>query len=254
MARTYVVTGAASGIGKKTCELLIDQGHKVIGVDIWKTDVNVDLSKAEGRGALAGQVAAIAGPSIDALIVCAGLARSEPVTLAVNYFGAVATMQNLRPLLAKGTDPRVAVIDSVAATFPGIDDQIVELSLKGDEEAALKAAEGKGGSIYGSSKYALACWIRRNSIKEEWAGAGILMNMVGPGLVQTPMTQALIDDKAQMEGMKQMMPTPQGRFAQPGDVANVLIFLASPQNSHMVGQMMYIDGGGEATVRGEKMW
>lgn len=253
MARTYVVTGAASGIGKKTAELLAAQGHKVIGVDLWKTDVNVDLSKPEGRGALAGQVGAIAGPSIDALIVCAGVARDEPITLAVNFFGAVATMQALRPLLAKGTDPRVAVISSVAATFP-LDDQIVEVALSGDEAAALKTAEGKGGAIYGSSKAALARWVRRNSIKDEWAGAGILMNMVGPGIVQTPMTQALIDDKATMEGLKQMMPTPQGRIAQPVDVANVLIFLASPQNSHMVGQMMYIDGGGEATVRGEKMW
>ena len=100
----------------------------------------------------------------------------------------------------------------------------------------------------------LARWVRRNSIKPEWAGAGILMNMVGPGIVQTPMTQALIDNKEMMVALQQQMPTPVGRFAQPEDVANVLIFLASPENSHMVGQMMYIDGGGEATVRGEKMW
>ncbi len=49
-------------------------------------------------------------------------------------------------------------------------------------------------------------------------------------------------------------PTPVGRIAQPVDVANVLLFLASRENSHMVGQMMFIDGGGEATIRGDTAW
>ncbi len=258
MARTYVVTGAASGIGKKTYEMLCAQGQNVIGVDIWKTDVNVDLSTASGRQTLPEQVSAKTGGVLDGLIVCAGLARSEPVTLAVNYFGAVATMQGLQPLLAKGTDPRVAVISSVASTF-ALDKQLVELSLSGDEQAALKAAAdlvaaGKGDLIYNCSKAALARWVRRNSIKQEWAGQCILMNMVGPGIVQTPMTQALIDNKDMMVSMQQIMPTPVGRIAQPTDVANVLLFLASRENSHMVGQMMFIDGGGEATIRGDTAW
>jgi NAD(P)-dependent dehydrogenase (short-subunit alcohol dehydrogenase family) len=250
-----VVTGAASGIGKKTAELLKAQGHEVVGVDIWKTDVNVDLSTPEGRNALYDQVAEKTGGVVDGLIVCAGLARPEPVTLAVNFFGDVATMEALRPLLAKSAAPRVAVICSVAATFP-YDEGLVEQMLRGDEAGALQAAAPpeKAGLIYSSSKAALGRWVRQNSIKDEWAGAGILINMVGPGLVRTPMTQALIDNEEQMKAMKTMMPTPQGRFAEPEDVANLLIFLASPENSHMVGQMMYIDGGGEATVRGDKVW
>ncbi len=258
MTRTYVVTGAASGIGKKTYEALCAKGYHVIGVDIWKTDVNVDLSTISGRKSLSEEVSAKNGGTLDGLVVCAGLARSEPVTLAVNYFGAVATMQELRPLLAKGIDPRVAVISSVASTF-ALDEHLIELCLSGDEQAALKAAadlvaEGKGDLIYNCSKAALARWVRRNSIKPEWAGQCILMNMVGPGLVQTPMTQAIIENKDMMVSMKQMMPTPVGRIAQPADVANVLIFLSSPENSHMVGQMMFIDGGGEATIRGDLAW
>ncbi len=258
MARTYVVTGAASGIGKKTYEMLCAQGNDVIGVDIWKTDVNVDLSTTSGRQGLVERVFAITGGALDGLVVCAGLARPEPVTLAVNFFGAVATMQGLRPLLAKGVDPRVAVISSVASTF-ALDKNLVDLCLSGDEQVALKAAaglvaEGKGDLIYNCSKAALARWVRRNSISQEWAGHCILMNMVGPGIVQTPMTQAIIDNKEMMVSMQQMMPTPVGRIAQPADVANVLIFLSSPENSHMVGQMMYIDGGGEATVRGDLAW
>ena len=52
MSRTYVVTGAASGIGKATRELLLERGHTVIGVDIRDADVTVDLSTAEGRACL----------------------------------------------------------------------------------------------------------------------------------------------------------------------------------------------------------
>ncbi len=255
MKRTYVVTGAGSGIGKKTAELLKEQGHEVIGVDIKNSDIIADLSTPEGRNALPDLVAEKSGGSIDALIACAGVSAPAPITMAVNFFGTVATLEKLQPLLAKGTDPRVAVISSVASTFP-YDGDLVELALSGDETATLKfaGAEEKAQLLYSSSKAALSRWIRRNSIKEEWAGSGILMNMIGPGLVETPMTKALIEDEEQMKGLKQMMPTPQGRFAQPEDVANLLIFLASPENSHMVGQMMYIDGGGEATVRGDTIW
>lgn len=47
--RTYVVTGAASGIGAAATELIRERGHKVIGVDLRDTDVATDLSTQEGR-------------------------------------------------------------------------------------------------------------------------------------------------------------------------------------------------------------
>jgi NAD(P)-dependent dehydrogenase (short-subunit alcohol dehydrogenase family) len=49
MKRTYVVTGAASGIGQATAALLRNRGHRVIGVDVRSVDVVADLSTPEGR-------------------------------------------------------------------------------------------------------------------------------------------------------------------------------------------------------------
>ena len=87
MARSYVITGAASGIGKATSQLLTERGHRVIGVDIHDADVTVDLSTTQGRTELVARVTELSGGRIDAIIANAGLATPTAKTVAVNYFG-----------------------------------------------------------------------------------------------------------------------------------------------------------------------
>ncbi len=261
--RTIVVTGSASGIGKASADLLLQQGHRVIGVDLQNADINADLSTEEGRAQMVQEVEGATGGSLDAVLACAGIAHPIAKTVSVNYFGAIATLEGLRPMLERGTDPRAAVISSLAATFDALD-SIVETCLQGDESAALAAAQaavdaggGQEQMIYSSTKRAVARWVRRNAIKPAWAGQGILLNTIGPGLIQTNMTQALIDDPQMMQMMQmmsEMMPQPTGRHGQAQEVARLLVFLISPENSHLVGQMIYIDGGSEASTRGEMMY
>ena len=106
MPRTSVLTGAASGIGKATKDLLEQRGERVIGVDIHEAEVVVDLSTAAGRAALVQEAGRISGGSIDAVYAVAGLAVPAPATVAVNFFGTVATLEGLRPLLAGSVAPR----------------------------------------------------------------------------------------------------------------------------------------------------
>ncbi|MBN9612442.1 MAG: short-chain dehydrogenase, partial [Actinobacteria bacterium] len=61
MSRTYVITGAASGIGKTTAQILRDRGDTVIGVDLKGVEVSGDLSTREGRPAAAAEAARLAG-------------------------------------------------------------------------------------------------------------------------------------------------------------------------------------------------
>jgi NAD(P)-dependent dehydrogenase (short-subunit alcohol dehydrogenase family) len=68
------------------------------------------------------------------------------------------------------------------------------------------------------------------------------------------MTQAMIDDPKTMENFEGLLPMPIGRYGQPGEVAELIAFLISPENSLMVGQVIYIDSGSEATTRGELGW
>lgn len=105
--RTYLVTGAASGIGRATAARLRDGGHTVIGADLKGADISADLATPAGRTELVQRAEELTGGRLDAVIACAGLAHPDPVTLRVNYFGMVATLEGLRPLLAAGTDPIV---------------------------------------------------------------------------------------------------------------------------------------------------
>src|SRR5688500_9736783 len=102
---TYVVTGSASGIGAATTTLLEERGHRVIGVDLAAADVTADLATAAGRSDAVTMVLALAGDRVNGVVPCAGVAGMTGVdsrlVVSVNYFGAVALVEGLRPALAK---------------------------------------------------------------------------------------------------------------------------------------------------------
>ncbi|MET0830564.1 MAG: SDR family oxidoreductase [Microbacterium sp.] len=259
MVRTYVVTGSASGIGKATGELLIEQGHRVIGVDIADADVAIDLGTVEGREQLVEGVTSISGGTVDAVLAIAGIASPTAATVAVNYFGTVATLDGLRPLLATSAAPRAVAVSSMAALFPP-DPELLAALKAADEPAALARAEvlaadpQTGGLIYGTVKRALSQWVRRAAPTSMWAGASIALNAVAPGVVRTPMTA---DFTATEEGRRQlaeMVPMPLNGFFDARDAAELLVWLSSEANAHLCGQIIYIDGGSDAIMRGDTVW
>jgi len=170
MARKYVVTGAASGIGKALTEQLRAEGNTVYGVDLRGSDVNVDLTSAEGRTGLVSEVTELSGGTIDAVVAVAGLAAPIPATAGVNYFGAIATLEGLRPLLAGSDAPRAAVVASLAALEP-TDAPLLGALLANDETKALELAKAiadaptdtPSNAIYNTSKNAIALWVRTNA-------------------------------------------------------------------------------------------
>jgi NAD(P)-dependent dehydrogenase (short-subunit alcohol dehydrogenase family) len=254
MARTTVVTGSASGIGAATRALLERRGGKVIGVDLRDAEVIADLATAPGRAALVEAVTERAGGAVDAVIACAGISTEEPLTVRVNYFGAVATLEGLRPFLARGEQPRAVTISSIASIH-GDDDEIVAACLDADEERAVTAAASASGYlVYPSSKRALARWVRREAPTERWAGAGIALNAVGPGVVITPMTDGLRADAQMRELMDAAVPMPLNGHARAEQVAPLLVWLASEENTHVTGQVVFVDGGADAVLRGDSVW
>lgn len=260
MRRTYVVTGAASGIGQATAALLRKRGARVIGVDVRSVDVVADLSTHQGRQDAIDGILCEAGRRLDAVIANAGLASPSPATVAVNYFGAVELLIGLRPALAAARDPRAVVVSSMATLMP-VSAELVDACLAGDEAVALKVAaelEAAGpqaaSKIYPSSKRALSRWVRREAASPRWAGCGIPLNAVAPGIVETPMVAGLMSDAATREATDAMVPMPLGGHLQVGPVASLLAWLASEENTHLCGQTVYIDGGSDVVLRGDDVW
>ena len=259
MPRTSVITGAASGIGKATKELLEQRGERVIGADLHDAEVVADLSTAEGRSGLVNAVRKVSGGRIDAIYAVAGLDFPIAATAAVNFFGAVGTLAGLRPLLKDSDAPRAVVVSSMAALF-ATDDELVAQLTTGDEAGALARAEvlakepATGGLIYCSSKLALSRWVRRQAATEAWAGAGIPLNAVAPGVIATPMTAELIATEEARTALLKQVPMPLNGIADAVVVARLLAWLNSVENTHLCGQIVYVDGGSDAVMRGDSVW
>lgn len=253
--RTVVVTGSSSGIGAATRSHLQERGHAVIGVDVDDSaDVRVDLAAPDGRSQLGEEVRTLAPSGIDGVVANAGVHRPESTTLRVNYFGAVTTLEGLRPHL-RGPAPRAVLVASRAVLQPVADD-IVDACLAGDEERAVALAdalpEDEKQLIYASSKRAVARWMRRSAPTAPWAGAGIPLNAVGPGGVRTAMIAHRTP--AEHAQMLRRFPMPLGGQASPDELATTIGWFLAPENTKIAGQLLFVDGGGEPLLRGDDIW
>lgn len=257
MPRTYVVTGAASGIGAATAKQLKDAGHTVVGVDLQGTDIDADLSKPAGREAMRDAVAEKTGGKIDAIVAVAGVSTPSPLAISVNYYGMIATLELLRPFLEGSDAPRAVAVSSMAS-FQPFDEKLVEICLAGDEEAALKAAEAydeEGQQLmYATSKNAFNRWLRKAAGSPEWAGAGIPLNAIGPGVVLTPMTTELVGSDEGRELLEKVVPMPLNGYMPAEACAELLTWLSSEVNTHLCGQIIFIDGGSDVVLRGDTDW
>ncbi|MXZ85817.1 MAG: SDR family oxidoreductase [Acidimicrobiia bacterium] len=247
---TIVITGSAGGIGQATRERLALDGHEVIGVDIRDAEVIADLSTPEGRTEMVGAVAAASGGRIDGLVAGAGITGPDPQqVVSINYFGAVATVEGLRPLLAQGTDASaVAISSNSSTTLVSLPDGLVEACLDDNEAQARELAGSDPGTAYATSKLALARWIRRTAIGDDWIGSGIRLNAVAPGLIDTPL---VADNLDMIMNLGDVYPIPIGRPGRAAEVANLLAFLLSPDASLFCGSVVFMDGGSDAALNAD---
>ena len=269
MDRTYVVTGSASGIGAATARRLADAGARVIGCDLHDADIIADLATEAGRAALAEGVARLSDGRVDAVIANAGGGPPETM-LQLNFFGAVATLERLRPLLAKSAAPRAVAVSSISSMREDTAG-LVEACLAMDEEAAVAAAwrafeAGQLGrnaddgmpdaaqvplALYGAAKAALQRWCRKAAPNLEWAGAGIALNVVALGFYDTPGAAYVLNDPERRAAMGEMTPL-RGSFpGRPEAAAALLAWLAGPENTQLTGQILFADGGFECRIKEE---
>lgn len=249
-----LLTGSASGIGAASRTALEAAGHSVIGVDLHDADICGDLSSAEGRQAVIQQALQRCNGRLDGLVLCAGLGahvRPASKAVSVNYFGVVDLLDGLLPALQKGTQPAAVVMSSVASSQLGWDRNPLAAALEtGDEAKAaaiIDAAGEQGGNLaYAGSKNAVTVAVRRRALA--WGQAGVRLNTVAPGAVETPLLQAGLQDERYAKAIKAFV-APLGRRADPSEIAAIVTFLMSPQASFVHGAQFFVDGGMDAMVR-----
>lgn len=255
MARTIVITGAASGIGEAAANLIERNGDRPIRVDIEEGDIQADLATQSGREHLINRAAALSDGCVDGIIACAGLTVGDAneLIVRVNYFGTIATLQGLLPFLQRSAAPRAVAVSSLSLV-EAVEEQLVSACLLGDEVSASKLAVSlQSPECYASSKNAIAQWVRQNSVSRDWAGANVLLNAVAPGLTRTRMIQSLLDDPSLGAHVAKALPCPLKRYAEPVEIARLLVWLTSVDNSFMAGQIIFADGGSEALLRGTEI-
>ena len=253
---TYVITGGTTGIGAATREKLLEQGHRVFNVDYKGGDFNADLSEKQGRLEALEAVHKEFPDGIDGMICNAGVGpvRAPEMIIGLNFFASVQMAEGVRDLLKKKQGCCVVTSSNSITNQTVRPDWVDMISNVMDEDRVLEFAKSIPDelrpSVYSSSKHALARWVRR--VSPSWAVDGLRINSVAPGNTSTPMTKGMTD--AQMDAALLIpIPTRYGKreFLDAQEIANGILFLASPQASGINGVILFVDGGIDALLRSE---
>lgn len=253
--KTAIVTGAASGIGAAVVQQLRHAGLRVFGADLRHTDICADLSTETGRRYSVEAALCLSENKIDTLVCCAGLGpQFEPASAiaAVNYFGVVALLDGLFPALKQGCRPSATVVSSSSATLQSwTNNPLRQAYLDGDEAmvAAMLSAmppEQAGYAAYASSKNAVSVAVRQRA--GAWGAAGVRLNAVAPGAVQTPLLEAGLVDPRYGEAIRKFV-APIGARAQASDIASLIRFVSGDSAPFIHGSVLFADGGIDATMR-----
>ncbi len=259
----YAITGGSSGIGAATKELLKQQGHQVINIDLKDGDICVNLATPEGRQQAIDTLHQMAPEGLDGLICNAGVSGSGgnyPLLISLNYFGTIRLARGVYDLLKLKKGSLVVTVSNTISRGTNRMDIVDLLNNVGDEEKIREivsrydsSSPTVGQDMYVASKYALTRWVRRISVS--WAANGVRVNALAPGNVRTAMTDSLSDaEKYAVSALP--VPTHYGEspLMEPEEIANAMVFLLSKQARGINGIVLFVDGGTDALLNSEKVY
>jgi len=253
--KTIVVTGVASGIGKRTAEMASSMGADVIGVDVNEPAqlighfIKADISTPQGVTALVAQLPS----SLDGLCNVAGLSgkTGAAATLAVNFFGLRALTESLAEKIRQGG----AVVNVASIAGYGwranVEKVKAVVSIDGFPDLAKIVAEYdiKNEVCYPFSKELLLLWNMRAAHQPLFKNRGIRINAVSPGPVETPILTQFREVLGDVRVDDDIART--GRAGRPADIAPTILFLCSDGARWINGANIANDGGLEASINGQ---
>jgi len=228
--KVAIVTGAASGIGKATVELLRSEGATVMGADVTDgADMRADAGSEDDVKRLVDEVVAKHG-GLDIFFANAGIsggwatiaeqtAADWAEILRINLIGPFLAIKYAAPAIAKRGGGSIICTASVA----GI-------------------RSGAGGAAYSASKAGVINLVQ--TAANQLYGSNVRVNAICPGLIETGMTQGIYE-MARSAGQEQRIGelNPLNRGGEPAEIAQAALFLASDASSYVNGAALVVDGG-----------
>lgn len=242
--KTAVVTGATGGLGGAIARAFAAEGARVfalgrnqdalaaLAAETGVTPIVCDMSSGADIEAAAAVVEAAGGADI--LVNCAGIPGAGALeTLDVAEWSRLLAVNLTGPMLASQAFGR-GMIRRGAGSIVHVG------SLVGSEPQA-------GGGAYSVSKAALAMFSRQ--LAAEWGPKGVRSNVLSPALVRTPLSERFYADDDVRTRREAMVPL--RRIGRPQDIAEAVLFLASPRSSYITGQELLADGGISQVLMGQ---
>jgi len=242
--KTIVVTGGNSGIGEAIVLAAAAQGANVVIDYVAHPEETTELiAKVEAAGGRAVGVQADVSQSAD---------LHRMVRTAVDTYGRLDVLIN-----NAGIETRTSLLDTTEADF----DKVVAINLKsaffGSQAAAKQfIAQGDGGLILNISSVHedwpmpgnIAYCVSKGGIRMLTRTAGVELGAhnirvvnIAPGAVATPINASTEADPAKMKALDAAIPL--GRMAQPSEIADVVVFLASAKAGYLTATTVVVDGG-----------
>jgi 3-oxoacyl-[acyl-carrier protein] reductase len=242
--RVALVTGASSGIGRATAEAMARQGARV-AVNYCRNREGADEVLATIRhlgGEALGVRADVTSAADVGQMVEAVLKKWGRIDVLVNNAGALLARRNLSEMTEEYWDQTMALnLKSAFLCVKAVWEPMVSRKagcIINVTSIAARNGGGPGATAYAAAKGGLLAYTK--GLAKELSPQGVRVNGVAPGLIQTPFHEGVTSAEMIEKGIACI---PLGRIGTAEDVAEVIVFLASPASRYLNGETVEVNGG-----------
>ncbi len=243
-AKTIVVTGGNSGIGAAICVAAAAEGANIVIDYVANPAATTNLiARIEGAGGHAVGVEADVSKPADV---------QRMIATAVEACGSLDVLVN-----NAGIETRTSILDTTEADYQRVLDVNLKSAFFGTQFAARQfIAQGRGGLVLNISSVHedwpmpgnVAYCVSKGGMRMLTRTAGVELGPhrvrvvnIGPGAVATPINTSTTDDPVKLAALDAAIPL--GRLAQPAEIADVVVFLASGKSAYLTATTVFVDGG-----------